>query len=197
MSEQNPARWRRLHQVVLVTSIVPLSWLGLMAVHEFGHVLGAWLTGGTVVKVVLYPLTISRTDVAPNPKPLIVAWSGPLVGVLVPLAVLGLAWILRLWGAYLLRFFTGACMIANGCYLGIGSFGGIGDAGDLLRHGAAAWQLWLFGAVTVPLGLLCWHGLGPHFGFGKAEGKVEPAAAYVTMAVLGLGVALSFLWGGE
>jgi hypothetical protein len=38
--------------------------------------------------------------------------------------------------SYLPRFFAGFCLIANGIYLGVGSFSGVGDAGDLLRYGA-------------------------------------------------------------
>ena len=49
------------------------------AVHELGHVLAAWATGGLVTDVVLHPLTISRTDVRPNPRPLAVAWGGAVV----------------------------------------------------------------------------------------------------------------------
>ncbi len=50
---------KRVHQSVLIGSFLPLCWLGMMAVHELGHVVGAWLTGGRVAKVVLHPLTIS------------------------------------------------------------------------------------------------------------------------------------------
>jgi hypothetical protein len=50
-----------------------VSWLLMQAVHESGHVLGARLGGGTVAQVVLHPLTISRTDLAANPHPLLVA----------------------------------------------------------------------------------------------------------------------------
>jgi hypothetical protein len=53
---------RRGWQVLLVGSLVPLCWLGMQAVHEFGHVAALWASGGTVAKVVLHPLTISRTD---------------------------------------------------------------------------------------------------------------------------------------
>src|SRR5947208_8539728 len=98
---------RRLHQGVLIVSTVLGSWLGMQAVHESGHVLGAWLTGGRVARVVLHPLTISRTDLARNPAPLAVVWAGPLVGVLLPLACWGVAAAVRLPGAFLLRFFAG------------------------------------------------------------------------------------------
>src|SRR4051794_7181530 len=106
----DPPIMPRLHQCVLIVSTLLLSWLGMMAVHELGHVLGAWVTGGTVAKVILHPLTISRTDLAHNPHPLYVVWAGPVVGVVLPL----LAWLIaraaRWPEAYLLRFFAGFCL---------------------------------------------------------------------------------------
>ena len=74
-------------RILFVISILGLSWLGMMATHEFGHVVAAKLTGGTVVRVVLHPATISRTDVLPNPSPLAVAWAGPVLGCLIPVLV--------------------------------------------------------------------------------------------------------------
>ncbi|MBI3823896.1 MAG: M50 family metallopeptidase [Planctomycetes bacterium] len=186
-----------LHQTVLIVSTLALSWFVMMVVHESGHVLGAWLTGGTVARVVLHPLTISRTDLSVNPRPLFVVWAGPLFGVIVPL----LAWIgtelarAPVW--YLLRFFAGFCLIANGAYIGIGSIDNVGDAGDLLRHGAPIWQLWLFGIVCVPAGFVLWHGLGPHLGLGEAEGNVNVAAAYGCLMALIIVVILMALLGGE
>src|SRR5262249_42107661 len=165
----------RFPQFVLVGSTLLLSWLAMMAVHEAGHFTAALLTGGTVFKVVLHPLTISRTDLSCNPHPLVVAWAGPALGVLLPLAAFGIAAAARMAGAYLLRFFAGFCLVANGAYIAVGSVEGVGDAGDLLRHGGRACPLWAFGAVTVPLGLL-WHRLGPHFGLEEARGRVSKAA---------------------
>jgi Peptidase M50B-like len=187
----------RLHQVLLIGSLLPLSWLLMMVVHEFGHVLGAWLTGGGVAKVVLHPLAISRTDLAVNPQPLLVAAAGPFFGVVLPLAALGLAWLARMPGRYLVRFFAGFCLIANGGYIAAGSFEGIGDAGDLLRHGAAEWQLWLFGALTFPLGLYLWHGEGPHFGLGKEPRKVQPLAACACLGLLAVILVSELLFGGS
>ncbi len=149
----------------------------MQAVHELGHVVAALGTGGKVTRVVLHPLAISRTDVEPNPRPLAVAWGGPIGGVLLPLAVWGTAAGLKLPLAWLVRFFAGFCLLANGLYIGAGSFQGIGDAGDLVRHGAPIWTLWLFGLVTAPAGLALWNGLGRHFGIGKAAPPVESSVA--------------------
>ncbi len=196
-SEGSDEGMKRFHQVLLIASLLPLAWLGMMVVHEFGHVLGAWLTGGTVEKVVLHPLTISRTDVRDNPEPLFVVWAGPLIGVLLPLAAWWVARFAKMPGTYLLRFFAGICLVGNGLYLGVGSFDKIGDAGDLLRHGAAIWQLWAFGAITVPLGFYLWHKQGPHFGLGTANGRVDPVAAYICSGLLVVVVVLEVFFGGE
>lgn len=133
------------------------SWFAMQAVHELGHVLAAWATSGEVERAVLHPLTISRTDVSPNPHPLLVAWAGPIVGVLLPLIMAGLCRVLRRGPRSFCDFFAGFCLIANGAYIGAGSFAAIGDAGDLLRHGAPKWTLIAFGGVTAAYGLWIWH----------------------------------------
>jgi hypothetical protein len=166
----------------------------MMATHELGHVLAGWFTGGTVTKVILHPLSISRTDVSPNPRPGIVVWAGALAGVGLPLLIWAGFRILGIAGSYLPRFFAGFCMIANGAYIAAGSLGRIGDAGEMLRHGAPAWLLWLFGAVTMPLGIMMWHGLGHWFGFGEARGRVDVRAAYFSLILFLLVVALEFAW---
>jgi hypothetical protein len=188
---------RRLHQAVLIGSTLGLCWLAMMGVHELGHVIGALLTGGEVARVVLHPLTISRTDLAHNPHPLVVTWAGPVLGVLLPVVAWLPAQHFRVSGWYLLRFFAGFCLIANGAYLGVGSFDRVGDAGDLLRHGAPVWQLWAFGLLTVPPGFFLWHRLGPHFGLGDAHGKVSVRAAYLCLGALLVFVAVASTFGGE
>jgi hypothetical protein len=188
---------KRLHQGVLIVSAALGSWLGMQAVHEFGHVLGAWLTRGRVARVILHPLTLSRTELAHNPIPLVVVWAGPVLGALLPLGLWGAA--VGVWrpGAFLLRFFAGFCLIANGAYIAFGSFDGVGDCGEMLRHGSAIWQLWLFGAATIPAGLWLWHRQGPHFGIGPARGQVSAGAAYVSLGVCLALLTLGFVVGGE
>lgn len=174
----------RLPQLLLIGSFLPLCWLGMMAVHELGHVAAAWTTGGEVVKVVVHPLSLSRTDVTPNPQPLVVVWGGPLIGVVAPLAVWSAWRLARLPAGYLLRFFAGFCLIANGAYLALGSLASVGDCGIMLRHGTPIWLLWLFGAAAVLGGMLLWHRLGPKFGLGPARGRVEVRAGCASAALL-------------
>ena len=153
----------------------------MQAVHELRHVIAAKLSGGQVTRVILHPFTISQTQIGENPRPLLVEWMGPLVGAALPVLA---AVIVRLWGSrfsYLVRFFAGFCLIANGAYIGVGSLQLIGDAGDLLHHGMPIWTLWLFGFVTVPFGLLLWNGLGTYFGLGDAKGQVDLPSVYIAI----------------
>ena len=174
----------RFLQATLILSTLALCWLWMMIVHEFGHVILAWTSGETVSKVVLRPLAISRTDVTHDKHPLLVIFGGPALGSLLPLASLIAAKLLRSRFVYLWQFFAGFCLIANGAYLGLGSFSNIGDAGDLARAGCPQAALVAFGIVCAPVGLWLWNGLGPHFGFKDASGKVDRTATLGTLAVL-------------
>src|SRR4051812_17777961 len=167
------------------------------AVHELGHVVGAWLTGAKVTRVVLLPTGISRTDVADSSRPLVVVWAGPVIGVVVPAVI----WLCAAWArvpsAFVLRFFAGFCLVANGLYIGVGSFGRVGDCGEMLRQGSAGWQLWLFGALTVPIGLALWHRQGAYFGFSASDGEVSRTATYISLAVCLALLLLALAVGGK
>jgi hypothetical protein len=183
---------KRQHHLVLIGSTLAFSWLAMQAVHELGHAVGAGLSGGQISKVVLHPATISQTRLAANPHPQFVAWMGPIVGVALPILALLAARVAGWRAWYLVQFFAGFCLVANGAYIAFGSIGRIGDAGDLLRHGAAPMLLWLFGLVTIPAGLWLWHGLGRNFGLG-AGGQVNRADAYVMLALTALVIVLELM----
>jgi hypothetical protein len=185
----------RQPQLILIVCLFATCWLGMQVVHEFGHVLGAWSTGGVVTKVVLRPWTISRTDLTVNPAPLTVTWAGPLFGAVLPLVVLFAAALLRFPCSYLLRFFAGFCLIANGAYIGGGAVYDVGDAGTLLDYGSPTWPLFLFAAATVPLGLWLWHRQGHHFGLAGAGGVVEGRALAACVLALIAVVAIEFVVG--
>ena len=188
---------RRLPQFLLIAATVPLAWLLMQVVHECGHALFGWLTGGEVRQVVLHPLTISRTDLDANPHPLPVCWAGPVFGSIAPVLFWLIARVTKWSGEFWLRFFAGFCLIANGAYLAVGSFDGIGDAGDLLRHGSPIWMLWLFGAITISIGLRLWHGLGPMFGLGTQATPVHWTVALIIVGAWLLTVTAEVLLSGR
>ena len=176
---------KRLPQILLIATFIAFSWLAMQVVHEAGHVLLARLTGAEVTKVALHPLIMSRTDLAEDPHPLAVVWGGPLVGSLFPLLLFALAAVFRWPGAYLLRFFAGFCLIANGVYIGIGHF--LADGADpwvMMENGSPRWLLVLFGAAAFPVGLYLWHRQGSHFGLGNAKGQVDTRAAFISGGLL-------------
>jgi len=174
-------RANRAFQLILIVSTLAVSWLGMMAVHEFGHVLFAWLSDGQVARVVLRPLEFSRTELSRNPHPLFVASGGAVIGVTLPLAI-STVWRFFRWPAwYVFQFFAGFCLVADGIYLGVVSFiPNAADPGDLMREGTPRWILVAFGAAAFPLGLLLWNGLGRHFGLGDTNGKVNRKVAVWT-----------------
>lgn len=204
---------RRFQKLLFAASLVALSWYAMMAVHELGHVVGAIVTGGTIERVVLYPLTISRTDVSPNPHPAIVVWFGPVVGCILPLVVFAISLRTR-WFVVLIadrcrksdesfktnslcvrniaRFFAGFCLIANGAYISFGSIDRVGDCAEMLLTGTPLWVMIAFGTVTIPLGLYLWHRLGSLRQFINDPSVVTPQMAYVVSSALLVTVAAEF-----
>jgi len=174
----------RFRKIVFTFSLAAICWLGMMAVHELGHVIGAVSSGGSVTRVVLHPLTISRTDVAPNPHPGFVVWCGPIVGSLLPLAMALLVprkqEMLRTFGGV----FAGFCLIANGAYISLGAFDRIGDCGEMLRTGTPLWVLFAFGTVTIPCGLGLWHLQGAIGQFASDATVVNERMVYVAFGML-------------
>ena len=175
---------KRVEQVILIVTFLGFSWLAMQAVHEFGHVVGAWATGANITKVALHPCIISRTDLGHNPHPSFVVWAGPIIGSVLPLSAFLVAAICRSPGVYLFRFFAGFCLIANGFYIAFGPPEGGADTGVMALHGSPRWVMVLFGLLTAPLGMYLWHRQGPHFGLGEAEGKVSRKAVIVSASLL-------------
>ena len=174
----------RLQQATLIGSFSLFSWLMMQIVHELGHVSAAIATGGRIRRVVLHPLRLSRTDVEPNPHPLVEVWAGPAVGTAVPVTVWLLAKAMRGPGLLLYRFFAGFCCIANGVYIAFGSKSGGMDTAVMLNHGCHRWQLVLFGIPVTLVGLWLWDGTGRAFGFGEPSGSVDRRLTFVSLGLL-------------
>ena len=159
-------------------------WLWMQGVHEFGHVIGAVVSGGHVKCIVWHIATISRTDVAPNPHPLLVCWAGPVLGGLLPFCLHLFAW----RNSKLSAFFVGFCFVANGAYISIGSIDQIGDAGELLRLGSEIWQLWLTGLIAIMLGLGIWHRMGrleelKHWSVSRPAMTIQATLLAITLII--------------
>ena len=175
---------KRIEQLILIVTFIGFSWLAMQAVHELGHVLGAWITGAEVSKVALHPCIIARTDIGLNPHPLVVVWAGPVVGVTLPLLAFLVAKVCWFPGAYLFRFFAGFCLVSNGVYIAFGPSTGGADTGVMILHGSPRWLMVFFGLPAAALGLYLWHRQGAHFGLGEAKGKVDGRATVVSALLL-------------
>ncbi|MEM6757470.1 MAG: hypothetical protein AAF586_09905 [Planctomycetota bacterium] len=168
----------RFRLVLLLIALAAVAWPLMMLLHEVGHLLAAWLTGGSVGRLVWHPLVFSRTEVFPNPHPLVVVWAGPVVGCLLPLGAERLmAW---RWPnvAYLGQAVAGFCLIANGAYIGLGWIDDVGDAGDMLFYGTPAWVMVAFGLVAVVAGFYLWH-----LASGRRPGPRKVVARHVIVVV--------------
>lgn len=148
---------KRLLRIALAAVALYVGWLGMMVVHEAGHVLHARLSGGAVERVDVPPLGFSQTFYTHNPNPHFVAWGGPVWGCVIPLTAL--AALARGPGRVrrAAQLFAGFCLVANGAYLGVGWALPAGDAADLRYHGTPVAVMIAFGAVTLTTGLLLWH----------------------------------------
>jgi hypothetical protein len=175
---------RRFHQLLFSASIIAMSWFVMMGLHELGHVIGAMVTGGTVEHVVLHPLTISRTDVSPNPHPAVVVWLGPVIGCLLPTASIALVPRRLTVLGKMACFIAGFCLAANGAYIAFGSFDRVGDCGEMARTGTPVWIMLAFGIATISYGLFLWHGLGSSRRFFGDPTLVTPRMTYSLMATL-------------
>jgi hypothetical protein len=152
--------------------------------HELGHALGYWVSGGIVTRLVMEaPAPVGHVSGSTtNPYPY--TWGGVVFGSLVTLVPLALSW--RLTGKPTLRFtllmVAAFCLSHNGLYLFVGGFLPFGDALDMIRLGAPRFLLVLMGLPLLAgsVVVLAWAirtvGLRPE----------EPAWKWVVVAELGL-----------
>ncbi|MDA0835331.1 MAG: hypothetical protein O2955_10115 [Planctomycetota bacterium] len=179
----------RCLQLTFLFSILSLCWLAFQAVHEFGHVLAAWLTHGRMAYVVLHPLRVSMTILDANPHPGFVGWGGPVFGVVFPMAVFLIAKRIRNSQTYLFRFFCGFCCVGNGAYLLVDAFVQSGDGATLIRSGTDPNMIVLFGVIVMPIGFWLWHGQGNQFGIGPKARCISRRKTFVAVMLL-IGVIL-------
>ncbi|MCC9658750.1 hypothetical protein [Rhodopirellula halodulae] len=125
-----------------------VGWVVMIESHEFGHLIGGWVSGATLVTVDLAPWRLPYSIHAPDPNPLVTLWAGPVLGVLVPVTTA------MLLGHRFAWFLANFCLLANGTYMAVGWFAGDAqlDSSRLLQNGTPAWLLGLYCFATIPLG---------------------------------------------
>lgn len=184
VARRKPLARAYVSSTLLVMLFALGAWYWLQIMHECGHVLAAWATGGRVQALVLEFLSFSRTDVGPNPRPLVVVWAGPLVGVAIPALLWALVGSVRRSVASICGVFTGLCLVANGVYIAFGSIDGIGDAGEMIYHGTPRWVLRAVGAAFVAASFFVWHVLPAHPRPSRREFRYSAIGAFASAAIL-------------
>jgi hypothetical protein len=187
----------RIRQFLLIAGLVWSSWLCMMLVHESGHVIGARFTRGQVKQVVWHPFVFSRTDVEPNPSPIVEVWAGPLVGCAIPFALFLLTKPIRWRLKYMLSFFASFCLIANGFYIGIGSIEPIGDTRQLVHLGVSRITILAFGIVTSSIGFWMLNAVSPELGFGHKRLIPPRTDATVSLCFAACITLISFVFGNQ
>lgn len=178
-------------RLLTLVFVMAAGWYAMQGLHEAGHVLGAWCSGGRVSAVHLPLFGFSRTALSANPHPLLVVWAGPLAGCLLPLSLWRV--LRRSRVAWAMHFFAGFCLLANGVYLGLGWIDPVGDTGDILREGGAVWQMVLFGVVASASGLWVWHKLGRGFGLTRMSRGEVWATLILSLIVVGVYAVLGWV----
>ncbi|PHQ34137.1 hypothetical protein [Rhodopirellula bahusiensis] len=116
--------------------------------HELGHIFGGWSGGATLVDADLRPWHLPYSIHSPDPSPLLTLWSGPIVGVAIPIVA---AVIIRWRSAWFVADF---CILANGTYLALAWLAGDPhlDTSRLLESGASSISLATYCVLTISLG---------------------------------------------
>lgn len=128
--------------------LLTLSWCVMTFTHEMGHVVAGLCSGATLETVELRPWRLPYSLFEDDPQPLITLWGGPLMGVVVPVAV---AMILRTQWMWFIASF---CLLANGLYLATGWLSGDRylDTTKLFEHGASPIAITAYCVITIGWG---------------------------------------------
>lgn len=124
------------------------SWCVMTFVHESGHIVCGYASGGALQDADLIPWHLPYSIFAPDPYPLVTLWGGPMLGVIIPLTVA--LFIRKDWMWFIANF----CMLANGAYIAAAWLSGDRylDTPKLLEHGAHPIPIALYCLLTIGFG---------------------------------------------
>lgn len=139
-----------------------------MLLHEVGHAIAFWCTGGSVMRISVHPFSWSYTYGASSLHPQLVTWAGALFGIVCGLSLL---FSVRLSKSPWLTpvVVTALCaLLVNGLYLGVDAvMRGGGDGTSLARMGTPVWLLMFFGGTLILAGTVAAAVLMPRMGLTR------------------------------
>ena len=165
-------RIRLIKSVLLLLGAVIFAYSAALALHEFGHAFGFWLTGTDVHRIVINPLGNSYTQATTiSPYPAFTTWAGPLFGTTWGVLLFAAFW--RWRGPYtILPLMTGiVCCIFNGLYLLV-ALANItrGDANVLVSQGVPWTLIACVGVAFTLLGVALVLLIGGALGIRREDG---------------------------
>jgi hypothetical protein len=119
--------------------------------HELGHALGYWVSGGTVKAIVMEaPLPAGHVK-GISPNSFLPVWGGVGFGTLIAMAPLFTArWLAgRTCVRFAMMMTAAFCLGHNGMYLFVGGLIPFADASFMIALGTPRWLLFLFGIPLV------------------------------------------------
>jgi len=141
--------WTTLRATLVLLGSFAFAYNVVVVLHEIGHVVAAWASGGKPHSLRLHPFSTSSVEVVPDPRPLVTHAAGVVAPPLVGLALLRALRAIRTTPLRLpLLVIPSVACASSGLYLLVGITLEVGDAAVLSQGGIPR-------AVLIATGLGC------------------------------------------
>lgn len=186
---------RLLKSILLLFGSLVFAQSASCVLHELGHAIAYWTTGGTIERIVIHPFSWSY--VIPGSVtnyPNFTTWGGVVFGTIMALLLVAVVW--RWRGPYVMpALLTGvvAC-IGNGYYLVCDYVAGTGhDAGSLVESGTPGAVVVIVGVALIGVGF-CLAGIFiPLMGIRQGDGAVARVLVFAG-ALIPYAIATQAYW---
>ncbi len=159
---------RCLQQMLIVLGMFVFSYNFGNLIHESGHALNAVLTGGSLNKITMSPLSWCYASTSGGNETFVV-WGGFLWQTIVPTVVLLLLWYFKSRLSLYALFLVLVSFGASGVYMIAGAVAGVGDGGSLVRYGVPPFLLLTVGSVLLLFCLALSLPMGVLLGIGRKQ----------------------------